>query len=53
LISIPGDPNTYEIRTLPDSRQYTIVKNYYTADELRTVLASATNDLQITMSHRW
>jgi hypothetical protein len=41
LITIPGDPNTYEIRTLPDGSQYTIIKNYYMADELRTVLAPA------------
>jgi SAM-dependent methyltransferase len=53
LISIPGDPNTYEIRTLRDGSQYTIIKNYYTADELRTVLAPTADDLQITMSQRW
>jgi SAM-dependent methyltransferase len=53
LISIPGDPNTYEIRTLPDRRQYTIIKNYYTAEELRTLLEPAAEELQITIGQRW
>jgi len=53
LISIPGDPNTYETRTLPTGQQYTIIKNYYTADELRTLLAPAADDLQITLGQRW
>lgn len=53
LISIPGDPNTYEIRTLPAGQQYTIIKNYYMADELRTLLAPAADDLQITIGQRW
>jgi SAM-dependent methyltransferase len=53
LVSIPGDPNTYEIRTLPDRRRYTIIKNYYTAEELRIALEPAADDLQITIGERW
>jgi ubiquinone/menaquinone biosynthesis C-methylase UbiE len=53
LFSRPGDPNTYELRTLPDRSQYTIIKNYYTADELRQILVPSTNELQITMGERW
>jgi SAM-dependent methyltransferase len=53
LITIPGDPNTYEIRTLPDQSQYTIVKNYYTADELRALLVPIADNLQISMGERW
>ncbi len=53
LITAPEDPNTYEIRTLPDGGQYTIIKNYYTADELSAILVPAADDLQITMGRRW
>ncbi len=53
LISIPGDPNSYEIRTLPDESQHTIIKNYYTADELRALLAPIADDLQLSMGERW
>jgi SAM-dependent methyltransferase len=53
LIVLPDDPNTYEIRTLPDGGRHTIIKNYYTAGELRPILAPAAGDLQITMGRRW
>lgn len=53
LISRPGEPDTYEIRTLPDQRQYTIIKNYYTADELRQILMPIGHELRITMGERW
>jgi SAM-dependent methyltransferase len=53
LISFPGDPNTYEIRTLADRSQYTIIKNYYTVDELRLLLVPIAEDLQICTSERW
>ncbi len=53
LIIIRDDPNPYEIRTLPDGHQYTIIKNYYSADELRTMLAPAAEDLRITIGQRW
>jgi SAM-dependent methyltransferase len=53
LISIAGDPNTYEIRSLPDESQYTIVKNYYTAEELRMLLMPFAKELQITIGERW
>jgi hypothetical protein len=53
LIKRPNDPNTYEIRRLPQGQEYTIIKNYYTADELRTLLAPTADQLQITMGERW
>lgn len=31
LLTRPDDPNTYEVRTLPDGTTATIVKNYFTA----------------------
>ena len=34
LITKPGDPNTYKLRTLNDGSQHLIVKNYPTAHEL-------------------
>lgn len=53
LLSRPGDPDTYEIRRLPDGNQYTIIKNYYTADELHGIFAPVADDLQITIGQRW
>jgi SAM-dependent methyltransferase len=34
LVSKPGDPNTYKLRTLNDGSKHLIVKNYFTKDEL-------------------
>ena len=34
LVTKDGDPNTYKLRTLNDSSQHLIVKNYFTAEEL-------------------
>ena len=34
LVTKPGDPNTYKLRTLNDGSQHLIVKNYFTVDEL-------------------
>jgi SAM-dependent methyltransferase len=53
LIVISGDPNTYELRTLPNGRQYTIIKNYYTVEELRTMFAPTADDLEISLGQRW
>ena len=34
LVTKPGDPNTYKLRTLDDGSKHLIVKNYFTKDEL-------------------
>jgi SAM-dependent methyltransferase len=55
LLRPPGQRDTYEPRELPDGSRYTIVKNYFTADELRAVLApyAAGGDVQVTVGTRW
>jgi demethylmenaquinone methyltransferase/2-methoxy-6-polyprenyl-1,4-benzoquinol methylase len=54
LVRRPGDADTYEPRTLPDGSSYVIVKNYFTAAELRATFAPhAAGDVHVTMGTRW
>lgn len=53
LIRRPGEADTYEPRTVPDGRRYVIVKNYFTEEQLRALVAPAAEDLQITMGRYW
>jgi SAM-dependent methyltransferase len=49
----PGQADTYEMRRLPDGGGYEIVKNYFSADELRAILGQRATDLTITMGDYW
>jgi SAM-dependent methyltransferase len=49
----PGEPDTYELRQLPDGSTYEIVKNYFTADELCAILEPHATDLTIHMDKFW
>lgn len=53
LIRRPDEADTYEPRVVSDGRQYVIVKNYFTEDELRALVAPAAEDLRITMGTYW
>lgn len=43
--------DTYKKRKLADGSEYTILKNYFTEDELYSYLAPAANELRITMGN--
>jgi ubiquinone/menaquinone biosynthesis C-methylase UbiE len=43
LVTKPGDENTYKIRTLKDGSQHTIMKNYFSTEELVKVFGAHTN----------
>jgi SAM-dependent methyltransferase len=49
----PGEPDTYELRALPDGSHYEIVKNYFSADDLHSILAPHATDLTIHMGTYW
>lgn len=53
LIRRPDEADTYEPRVVSDGRRYVIVKNYFTEDELRALVAPAAEDLRITMGTYW
>jgi 2-polyprenyl-3-methyl-5-hydroxy-6-metoxy-1,4-benzoquinol methylase len=48
----PGHDDTYELRVLPDGTSYEIVKNYFTEDELRSILGTGVTDLAIHLDIR-
>jgi 2-polyprenyl-3-methyl-5-hydroxy-6-metoxy-1,4-benzoquinol methylase len=47
LITKPGSPDTYKLRQLKDGTAHEIVKNYYTADELKNVFKDFADELRI------
>ena len=49
----PGEADTFELRTLPGSPTYEIVKNYFVEEELRAIFAPRATDLRLTMGERW
>jgi SAM-dependent methyltransferase len=50
--SKPGHDDTYERRVLPDGSSYEIVKNYFTEDELRSILGSGVTNLALHLDTR-
>lgn len=44
VVTKEGDENTYKIRTLKDGSQHTIIKNYYSTDELIDVFSGHVSD---------
>jgi len=53
LIRKSGEIDTYEPRLLPDGREYVIVKNYFTEDELSALVEPVAEDIRITIGTRW
>jgi SAM-dependent methyltransferase len=53
LIRRPGESDTYEPRSLPDGREYVIVKNYFAEDQLRALVEPVAEDIRITLGTRW
>ncbi len=49
LVSTPGHPDTFKLRTLADGSQHLVLKNYYDEGQLRTLLNSYASDLRVHM----
>ena len=47
LVHKPGSADTYKLRRLGDGSSYEIVKNYYTADELRHIFEGGAEGLRV------
>src|SRR5262245_32010625 len=48
-----AEGDTYEPRELPNGAEYVILKNYFTEDQLREILAPYGNLLTLTMDTHW
>jgi len=47
------DGDTYEARELPDGSTHEILENYFTADDLRAMVAPYGTDVRLTMGDWW
>lgn len=47
LIKLASSEDTYKKRTLKDGREFTIIKNYYSADELKTIFNRHVNGFDL------
>jgi len=47
LVTHIGNEDTFKLRELSDGSQYEVLKNYYGADQLDSILASRATDLQV------
>lgn len=47
LIKPAGSEDTYKKRTLKDGREFTIIKNYYSADDLKTIFNRHVNGFDL------
>ena len=47
LITRPGIEDTFKLRKLPDGSEHEVLKNYYSADQLRSILSPLASELQV------
>lgn len=47
LITRPGIEDTFKLRKLPEGSEHEVLKNYYSADQLRSILSPLASELQV------